>query len=205
MKNFLKLSVVAIGLMFASCSSDDDVSRSPKIKISVVGGDPLSIYYAKPINNATVLVFDSKDFEKNPIAKGVTNEAGIIEFTKDIVFDKEYYIDVNKDCINNYNSLIYGIEEVTIVAKDFDDIELSTLDVRVKETGTVILTNNSANGYLIKLLDKAVGTITIGETMTFDYFPVNSSYYKIINLDTNEELKLEKLAICGDTKEYVLK
>lgn len=206
MKKLITTSLIAINLLFANCESDNnDTLLTPKIKIEVVNHG-LEIDGNKPVNNATVLVYGSKNFEQTPIAKGITNQQGVIEFTKNIEFDKKYYVDVEKGCKNNYNTLVYGSEgDFTITAKNLEDIDLSKLKVSILETGKVILKNKSNNGYLIKILDKEIGTIAINETLTFENFPVKSSLYKLINLDNNEVLKLESLSICGDTKEYEIK
>jgi len=205
MKKVITTSLVAMSLIFSSCgSSEEEPTKNAKVRVEVVN-HPLEIDPNQPVSNATVLIYGSTNFEAEPVFKGVTNTNGVVEFTKNVELGKTYYIDVEKSCKNNYNSLVYGYEaDYTTEGNNFEDDDLNTKTISIMETGTVVLTNQSANGYLVKILDKAIGTIAVGETLTFENMPVNSSLYSLVNIDTNEALTLESLAICGDTKEYTI-
>ncbi|MCG8856721.1 hypothetical protein G1L11_07685 [Tenacibaculum finnmarkense] len=209
MKKVIKVSLVAICLMmFASCSSDDDVSRTPKIKIEVVNAvlEPNS---GKTVDGAIVIIYGSNDFESEPITQGLTGADGTITFEKNILFDKEYFVDVEKGCRNNYNSLIFGANgDFTVKANsELEEIEYSTKQISIKETGTVVVTNISETGYLINFLGKKYGSIAGNESITLDYYPVNGviSPYTFINVDNNDELdKYHLKTTCGVEKEYFI-
>ncbi|WP_233885842.1 hypothetical protein [Tenacibaculum piscium] len=213
MKNFLKVSLVAMVLMFASCSSDDEpVKVTPRIKIEVVNST-LEPNSGQPVDGAVVLIFDTDNFESKPIAQGLTGADGTITFEKNIVFDNEYYIDVEKGCRNNYSSLIhsevFGSDgDFKVKASRLEEIEYSTQQIRIEETGTVVVKNISEAGYLITYLNKAYKTIASNETIILDYYPVNRvlSPYTFINVDNNEELdKYYIKTTCGGENEYFIK
>ncbi|WP_233860869.1 hypothetical protein [Tenacibaculum piscium] len=203
MKNFLKLSVVAIGLMFASCDDGGEPT---------VFDDTLTVHVLKygtfdNVSGAKVLVYKSLQNladEENLVTQGLTDEKGHFETSENIEKGVNYFIDIEKGCQNNYVDILTGEENGYKSKRNTDVAQLVVTSI--KETGTVKLTNKNYFGVLVFLNDVAVGSIAIDEEFYLDHLPTHIvNGLKLVNTDTNEEISTFGIkSVCGETKEYIL-
>ena len=217
-KNFMKkvtaLSLIVLSLVFLSCNSEDELEneRKPKLIVKVKNTWIDNTAPSEKVANATVLVYESLlDLKNNfnVIAEGITDEEGEVEITNNVRFDQKYYIDVRKECSNNYLSIDFGFEELyTITPKDSDERELSTLRVSVYETGTIKILNKNIDNYYVKILGHNVGVIESNETKIINYLPTSDAFnssFVLINESTGEKYDATSFkAVCGEVKEYVI-
>ncbi|MCG8838610.1 hypothetical protein G1K37_09605 [Tenacibaculum dicentrarchi] len=205
MKNFLKLSVVAIGLMFASCDDGGEpVVFDDTLTVNVFSfnnGTTMS-----EVSGAKVFVYkslqDSAD-EENLVTQGLTNEKGHFETSENIEKGVNYFVTVEKDCQNNYVDLITGNESNFKSKRTTDVSQLATISI--KETGVVKLTNKNYFGVLVFLDDVNINSIAVDGVLYLNLPTDIVNGLKLVNADTNKEISTFGIkSACGETKEYIL-
>lgn len=214
MKKVTTLSLIVLSLFFLSCGSEDELEkqRKPKLIVKVKNTWIDNTAPSEKVANATVLVYESLlDLKNNfnVIAEGTTDNEGEVEVTNNVRFDQKYYIDVTKECSNNYLSIDFGFEELyTVTPKDSNDRELSTLRLSVYETGAIKITNKSMDNHYVKILGNNVGVIVRNETKIINYLPTSNAFntsFVLINESTGEEYDTTSfMSVCGEVKEYVI-
>ena len=214
MKKVTTLSLIVLSLFFLSCGSEDELEkqRRPKLIIKVRNAWIDNTAPSEKVANATVLVYENLlDLKNNfnVIAEGTTDKEGEVEITNNVRFDQKYYIDVAKECSNNYLSINFRFEELyTVTPKDSDDKELSTIRLDVYETGTIRITNKKTDNYYVNIIGNNVGVIGSNETKVINYFPTSNAFntsFGLINESTGEEYDTTNFkAVCGVVKEYFI-
>ncbi|WP_233898152.1 hypothetical protein [Tenacibaculum piscium] len=210
MKNFFKVSLVAIVLMFASCDDggeptvfDDTLTVNV---FSFNNGTTMS-----EVSGAKVLVYkslqDAAD-EENLVTQGLTNEKGQFETSKNIVKGVNYFVTVEKDCQNNFISLFTGKESNYKSERTTDVSQLATISI--DETGVVKLVNGNEFGVLVLLDNVEIGILKAVNVDEYDdvYLNLYAGSYnglKLFNANTNEEISSSFIkTTCGGENDYIL-
>ncbi|MFL0091400.1 hypothetical protein V3A08_07290 [Tenacibaculum maritimum] len=199
------LLIGLLPLLFVSCSSEEENNNvTPKLIVDVK-------YNGDPLKNAFVKVFKSfSDLQNNVNAIGAitTNDGGIAIFESGIEANKNYYVDVEEvlGCKNNYISLSLGFEEEYKKEVGVLSDELNTIQINTDVTGELTLKNETANGYLIKILEKEVATLAAGEELNFNHFPVEKPFFvSVINVATNQEYPLDDFkGNCSNDNTFII-
>ncbi|MCG8732206.1 hypothetical protein [Tenacibaculum finnmarkense] len=211
MNNFFKVSVVAIVLMFASCSDDAPTVFDNTLTVNVFsfnnGTKMTEVYGAK------VFVYKSlQDLadEENVVTQGLTDEKGQFETSKNIEKGVNYFVDIEKGCQNNYVDIFTGKESSYKSKRTTDSSQLATISI--EETGTVKLVNGNEFDVLVLLDNVEVATLNAADIYTGEYddmyLTLHAGSYsglKLVNTNTNEEMSSSSIKItCNEEKKYLL-
>ncbi|MFL0083662.1 hypothetical protein V2665_11845 [Tenacibaculum maritimum] len=204
MKKTLLLLALILLISVSCTKNEEEVTITPKLTVK-------ALHDGTPLADALVKVYPSLEdltANENAIAAFTTNDNGIAIFTNKIETDKEYFIHVEEvlGCRNNNLSFFLNFEEQYKIKIGNLSDELNTIQINTKVTGELTLKNETANGYLIKILGKEVATLAAGEELNFNHFPVEKPFFvSVINVATNQEYPLDDFkGDCSNDNTFII-
>ncbi|CAA0230433.1 hypothetical protein [Tenacibaculum maritimum] len=204
MKKTLSLLALILLISVSCTKNEEEVTITPKLTVK-------ALHDGTPLADALVKVYPSLEdltANENAIAAFTTNDNGIAIFTNKIETDKEYFIHVEEvlGCRNNNLSFFLNFEEQYKIKIGNLSDELNTIQINTKVTGELTLKNETANGYLIKILGKEVATLAAGEELNFNHFPVEKPFFvSVINVATNQEYPLDDFkGDCSNDNTFII-